>query len=224
MDLPPLPVLNNDLRCSKCGKKYKSLKPYEKHISKCKGGVIVNKSFDKKSIDFEYESVCEYEDSIIAVKEETNSEILKLRNELLNIIMNNPSFDIGKPINTTPFERINQMGLEELKARIFDAKRTLSSKTDLSISDNILTLVNMVVGRVLNCIEELETTVKNDIVLRETVKDALSMTILSKIPPQMKVGALYSIDVAKAMQKRKQSMPSPEPSSNQIVEVNEPLK
>lgn len=187
----PLPKLKQTFECPHCGKKYKSKKSFEKHVDSCE--------FNEENLDLEsLQDISETGDIVTNVP---NHELQNLRNELLQILMSNPNIDLKSPIELTPFQAINSMSIEELKARIFQAKRELSSKTDLKISDSALGLVNLFVGNMLGCLDELQDEVNKDVLLRETVKDTLSINLLSKIPPQLKVTGLYAMNVGTAMSK-----------------------
>lgn len=188
----PLPKLKQTFECPHCGKKYKSKKSFEKHVDSCEYNPQNQENdseLDLDALETEYPNVA------------TNQELQSLRNELLQILMSNPNIDLKSPIELTPFQTINTMTIDELKARIFQAKRELSSKTDLKISDSALGLVNLFVGNMLGCLDELQDEVQKDVLLRETVKDTLSINLLSKIPPQLKVTGLYAMNVGTAVSK-----------------------
>lgn len=187
----PLPKLKQTFECPHCGKKYKSKKSFEKHVDSCE--------YNEENLDLE--SLQDISETGDVVTHAPNHELQHLRNELLQILMSNPNIDLKSPIELTPFQAINSMSVEELKARIFQAKRELSSKTDLKISDSALGLVNLFVGNMLGCLDELQEEVNKDILLRETVKDTLSINLLSRIPPQLKVTGLYAMNVGTAMSK-----------------------
>jgi hypothetical protein len=191
----PLPKLKQVFECPHCGKKYKSKKSFEKHVDSCE----YNEENQDSELDLDsLEVISRCNDVATSVP---NHELQNLRNELLQILMSNPNIDLKSPIELTPFQAINTMSAEELKARIFQAKRELSSKTDLKISDSALGLVNLFVGNMLGCLDELQDEVNKDVLLRETVKDTLSINLLSKIPPQLKVTGLYAMNVGTAMSK-----------------------
>jgi hypothetical protein len=191
----PLPKLKQVFECPHCGKKYKSKKSFEKHVDSCE----YNEENQDSELDLDsLEVISRCNDVATSVP---NHELQSLRNELLQILMSNPNIDLKSPIELTPFQAINTMSAEELKARIFQAKRELSSKTDLKISDSALGLVNLFVGNMLGCLDELQEEVNKDVLLRETVKDTLSVNLLSKIPPQLKVTGLYAMNVGTAMSK-----------------------
>ena len=206
----PLPKLKQPFECPFCGKKYKTKKPYENHIDNCP------ERPDGSEISDEEDN---FDSAIVESKHtfnEKNPEVEKLRKELLQILMSNPNIDLTSPVSLTPFQSINSMNVEELQARIFQAKRELSSKTDLKISDSALGLVNLFFGNMLGCLDELQHEVEKDLLLRESVKDTLSLNLLSRIPPQLKVTGLYAMNVGTALSKAraKRSSTKEEESSN----------
>jgi hypothetical protein len=197
--LPEIPKLVKKFKCEFCGKEFKSKKGYQNHVKK-----FHSETEEKSEIDYDDMSVLteDFENMDISNFQPQN-ELNKLKKELENLILNNPSIDLERPVNTTFLERINNMSVEELKARIFNAKRELNGKLDLKISDGALSLVNQVIGRILGCCEELEQEVMKDQLLRESTKELLSMNLLSKIPSQIKVAGLYSLNVGTALNKKK---------------------
>lgn len=190
VNLPEIPKLIKKFKCEFCNKEFKSKKGHLNHIKK----FHATDESDNVSISSDFSFT----------EEPPLAELSKLKKELENLILNNPSIDIDRPVNTTILERINGMTVEELKARIFNAKRELNGKLDMKISDGALSMINQVVGRLLGCCEELEQEVMKDALLRESTKELLSMNVLSKIPSQIKVAGLYSLNVGTAMSKRKQ--------------------
>jgi hypothetical protein len=194
----PLPKLKQVFECPHCGKKYKSKKSFEKHVASCE----YNEENQESDLDLDaLEVISACNNTAIVPNHAELREIQNLRNELLQILMSNPNIDLKSPVELSPFQAINTMSVEELKARIFQAKRDLSSKTDLKISDSALGLVNLFVGNMLGCLDELQEEVNKDVLLRETVKDTLSINLLSKIPPQLKVTGLYAMNVGTAISK-----------------------
>jgi len=210
----PLPKLKQVFECPHCGKKYKSKKSFEKHVASCEYAELCNEeNVDMESLQdiSEFAEHCEEKKNVKKQPIQEIHEIQNLRNELLQILMSNPNIDLKSPVELSPFQAINTMSVEELKARIFQAKRDLSSKTDLKISDSALGLVNLFVGNMLGCLDELQEEVNKDVLLRETVKDTLSINLLSKIPPQLKVTGLYAMNVGTAISKAR--------SKNNVVDT-----
>jgi hypothetical protein len=132
-----------------------------------------------------------------------DKELQRLRRELEQIVLSNPTIDIERPYSNTTLEKIQTMSATELRARIFQAKRELTSQIDCKISDGALSFTNQIVGRMLGCVDELNELVMADKVLRESTKDLMSMQLLSKIPPNLKVSGLYAVNVGVALQKAK---------------------
>ena len=209
--LGEIPVLKKTYPCEYCGKVLTTRKGWKKHIQKFHPDA--GQQQDKEFIDtFDIETgsvVGDLTGEIMhaepSIDLQNERELQKLRRELESIIMNNPSIDIESPVNTTLLQKIQSMSIEELKARIFNAKRALNSKLDLKISDGALSLVNQVIGRMLGCVKELEDAVMNDYLLRESTKDLLSFNLLAKIPSQIKVAGLYSIDLGLALNTAKKN-------------------
>lgn len=194
IQLPDIPVLKKKFTCSHCGKQYKTKASFHKHELKC----VQQKQIINEDDEPNHNEV--YDIS----KSNDDLQIQKLRAELENLVLSNPCISLNHPVSTSPLEAIKSMSVEELKARIFQAKRELNGKLDLKISDSTLSLVNMVVGKMLNCVDELNEEVMKDNLLRESTKDLLSFAVLSKIPPPIKVSGLYAVNVGVAMQKAKQ--------------------
>lgn len=189
IELPEIPVIKKKYKCSYCGKQYKTKASFMKHEEKCGANECPIENVQNEILTF-------------PVPE--NHQIEKLRAELENLVLSNPCISLNYPVSTSPLEAIKSMSIEELKARIFQAKRELNGKLDLKISDSTLNIVNMVVGKMLNCVDELNEEVMKDNLLRESTKDLLSFAVLSRIPPPIKVSGLYAVNVGVAMQKAKQ--------------------
>jgi len=189
VELPDVPTLksNSDYICEHCGKVYKTKKNYEKHL------LTHPETFENLSEvgEGDYETI------------EVDSEIMKMRNELMNIMVNNPQVDLNSPVSTLGMDKINQMSKTELQARIFDAKRQLNTKLDGSISNAGLSIVNLIVGNMLNCLEELNAAVAKDKILQDSAKDLLAFNILNKVPAPIKVTGLYAMNVGIALKEAK---------------------
>lgn len=194
IELPAVPSLKPATKyvCEFCGKSYKTKAPWEKHRLTCQQFEIPEEVVDDAEYDEEYE----------LPKTCSSNELELLKRELQNILISNPSIDITKPISTLNFEQINRMTKEELQARVFDAKKQLNQKLDSSISSAGLSIVNLVVGKFLNCLDELNEAVSNDKVLQDSARDMLTFNILSQIPPPIKVTGLYAMDVGVALKRK----------------------
>ena len=187
-------------KCPHCNKEYASKQGLNKHIAK---EHAEDDDDDESGSDVSFTECDDNESSFNDDEFDTDAEFKRLRKELESIILNNPNIDLDTKVNTSVLQKINNMSIDELKARIFNAKRELNSHLDSKISDGALNIVNQIVGRMLNCVDELETEVMKDNLLRQSAKELLSMNILSMIPSQIKVAGLYSVDVATAISKKK---------------------
>lgn len=209
--------INEDLFvCPHCEKKYKKKIPYEKHILNCK-----HKPFDISTPN--NEPITETNDGLSKPKNILTNffsssvpkndpsttpsvvNIQKLRDELLNLCINN-NIDLNKPVDgfcNNFTEKINSMSVDELKMRIIQAKKVLNDKMDYKLSNQILNISNLVIGKFLNCLDELNQEVEKDLLLKDSVKTVCSESILNKLTPTTKIGALYSLNIASAMNKAK---------------------
>lgn len=168
--------------CAKCGKKYKSRSGLSKHIKK--------DNCSTKEEDIEYVIIDDDEDT------------QKKREELKKIYLNNPKLDLDKEIATNEMLlKIDTMDINELEARIVDAKQQFSRKMDQKISDGALSIVNLIVGGFLDITKELEEEVKKDDILREATNDVLCQNVLIHLPAEIKMTGLYSLDVGVALKK-----------------------
>lgn len=200
---------SKEFPCPQCGKVYKSKRAMNNHLNKCDVEGDNDENFDITQFEnMTEEELMQYmqeqqEQQEHSHGEEDDKELAKLRKELEQIVLSNPTLDIEKPYSNTTLEKIYTMNATELRARIFQAKRELTCQLDCKISDGALSFANQVIGRMLGCVDELNEQVMKDVVLRESTKDLLSMQLLSKIPPNLKVSGLYAVNVGVALQKAK---------------------
>jgi hypothetical protein len=200
---------SKEFPCPQCGKVYKSKRAMNNHLNKCEVEGDNDEDFDITQFEnMTEEELMKYMHEQQEHQEhphnmDDDKELTKLRKELEQIVLANPSLDIDKPYSNTTLEKIQTMNATELRARIFQAKRELTCQLDCKISDGALSFANQVIGRMLGCVDELHAQVMNDTILRESTKDLLSMQLLSKIPPNLKVSGLYAVNVGVALQKAK---------------------
>lgn len=189
IELPEVPTLksNSEYVCEVCGKKYKTKTNYEKHL--LTHPELADSDSEVGGNDFE----------TIEVDKETE----KLRSELMNIMINNPQVDLSSPVSTLGMDKINNMSKTELQARVFDAKKQLNHKLDSSISNAGLSVINLIVGNMLGCLDELNAAVANDKILQDSAKDLLAFNVLNKVPPPIKVTGLYAMNVGLALKQSK---------------------
>lgn len=214
ISLPDIPILkngNSKYNCPHCQKGYKLKAFYDKHVAVC-----VHNPNNQIPIDSESESGSESDDMPTELPIIPDKELQKLKCELQNILIANPNLDLNRPVNTLAFDKIETMSSAELKSRIFEAKRALNQKLDQNISSMGLNVVNIVVGKMLGCLDELNDAVANDKILQESARDLLTFNILSSIPIPIKTSGLYAMNVAVALKnkaaKNAATPPSPMPS------------
>lgn len=134
--------------------------------------------------------------------EEKLSEKEKLQEELLRLADYNESV-ITKPVNDKIAKLVDDMSIEELKARIRSAKRNQSSKMDTNVAEQTILLTNQMMGTLLGCLEELNESSLKDELLKECTKEYLCLNILDYIPMELKLGGIYSSHLASSYYKAK---------------------
>lgn len=141
----------------------------------------------------------EYDEVEVPYEEVDDQEQRKeiLRHQLRRIAMTNPTaLDVKLPDKST-LNKINRMELDELEQTLICAQQKLSSSLDRTISITAIHMANQGVGRLLNCVEELNQTTDQDEALIDAVNDYMSSKLIY-IPPELKIAVLYSGNVASA--------------------------
>ena len=157
----------------------------------------------------------------IPEEEDSNeAEREKLQRELLSLAEINPDV-VSKPVSTELSSKINEMSIEELKARISQGRRVVSKKLDNSVADQFLTLTNSVAGNLLGCYEELQESTQQDELLKESTRDFLSFNLLNLIPLEVKLGGLYSSHIVSAKYKAGKKEQQAPPQQKESIIVNE---
>ena len=137
----------------------------------------------------------EPEEEIIEEPTEVNEdELLYYREQLINLSDRSPEI-LTQTINTD-YSLIDNMDLDEIKARIRLANRATCSKLDSSVTQNLIMMTNQVCGRLLGCVEELESSTREDKLLHDTAKNYLGLNVLDHIPTEIKLFGLYGSHVA----------------------------
>lgn len=193
--IPPKPVI----RCSKCPKTYKCPSGLRKHIKNKHPPPNDNKTTEI-SVSEKYNSVKPQNDVEIVDISDEDQALMKIREELKILVLNN-NINLDDNFSNPDFDRIDRMGLEELKTRIIFAKHSLSKNMNKKISDNVLGVANLIVGSALGCLEELQYEVERDVVLRDATNSVISSEILCYISPHIKMSGLYCINLATAYKK-----------------------
>ena len=124
----------------------------------------------------------------------------RLQEELMRLADYNAEV-VTKPVNDKVAKLVEEMDIEELKARIRVGKRKQSSKMDNSVAEQTINLCNQFTGRMLGCLEELNETSLKDELLKECTKEYLCLNVLDFIPHELKIGGLYGSHVASAYYK-----------------------
>jgi uncharacterized C2H2 Zn-finger protein len=207
--LPTIKIKNEKEKiiheCPVCGKKYKTEKSFLKHLETHEELMEKENMDNMENIEtVENEKPKSMLSKLFSSEDKQNDrqkKIEKLQKELEQLILSNPNIDISKPCQDTTLDKIYEMSEDELKSRIFDAKRNLTSGLDMKISDGVLSFTNTIVGNMLGCLDELEESVNQDKMLRQATKDLLSFSVLSYVPPNVKVAGLYAINVGTAVNK-----------------------
>lgn len=149
------------------------------------------------------------------------SEKEKLKQELLRLSDYNPEI-VTKPVNDKISNLVNEMDLNELRARVREGHRSQSSKMDDSVANQAINLANQLTGRMLGCLEELNESSLQDKLLKECVKDYMCLNILDFIPNELKIGGLYGSHVASAYYKASAKKPKlTELTDDQKAKLNE---
>lgn len=151
--------------------------------------------------------------------EEQVSEKDKLKIELLRLSDYDQDI-ITKPINNNLTKLVEEMSIDELKARVRQGKRITSGKLDDSVAKEIIGLANNATGILLGCYNELEESTKKDNLLLSTTKDYMAFNVLDHIPIEIKLAGLYGSHVTSAYYKAS----SKKSDTNPIAIPIEPVK
>ena len=139
-----------------------------------------------------------------------------LREQLIAIAVNKPDILTNK-FNLYSVELIEDMSINEMKARILSFKMNQGSMLDSNVVSNGLYLCNIGIGSILGITQELNESVQQDKLLLDSTKEFINLEFLHLIPHYLKIGGLYLTHVASALSKKK-------PQVADIPEVSEELK
>lgn len=195
-------------QCAYCGRTYKAKYTYNRHHKRgCK-----KKPADADDIPAPRE-VCEDEDDDGEIdftkttkkenqenqKEEEEEEYEEeeeektkdeLREEVMVLYRNDPTALMTECDNDI-IKKVNGMGRQELKLKIAQKRLLIGAKLNGSMTNTMLLTANKIIGGLLQCQEEMNTTTMNDDVLRESCDDLLSYYLLDSIPITARLGLLY---------------------------------
>lgn len=219
---PELPKLSIKQFICSCGKSYKYKKGLTQHQKKkgCLISTVNSQSEDKglpsdskkenlvqddkeeppKSFLSKFNILSGSQSKSEMTDKEIDEKLEKLRVQFKTMVINN-KIDIKKAVKNEDFKQIDKMTMEELEARIMDAKYIFSKKIDEKIADSSIQMTNLIVGKLLNCVEELEEETQKNTLLKEATGQVLGANLLQYIPPEVKMGGLYALDVSRAYKK-----------------------
>jgi hypothetical protein len=144
---------------------------------------------------------------VVASVESEEAEIKRLREQLMNYADHNPDI-VEKPINNRIGKLVNSMDLDELRARCRQGKKINASRMDSVVGRQVITLANVAVGQILDCLDELNESTKNDPLLQECATEYLSLHLLDFVPEELKIAGIYSSHVLTAYQDSLNRKPS----------------
>jgi hypothetical protein len=124
-------------------------------------------------------------------------EMKQLREQLLQYADHNEDV-VTKTVNDKLARLVNNMSIDELRARVRQGKKINSSRLDSVVGENLIWLANQSVGNLLDCVEELNESTEHDKLLQETVTSYFSLNVLDYVPMEIKMSGLYAAHVLKA--------------------------
>jgi uncharacterized C2H2 Zn-finger protein/predicted DNA binding CopG/RHH family protein len=212
--LPELPKHEDivmGLTCPKCLKNFKSKKPFEKHVDKCKEKRTQPREAEKRNVL----------DIDVLTPSAKDAEEQRLREQLKELVMANPTINLDKSYNDDLLKKIDNMDLDTLKKKLFIAKTELTKKVDMRISDSMLMFAGRLIGALLGCVDELNTELDKDVALRESARETLCLHFLSTLSPHVKVCGLFGADVGIAMSKATLRKAKERAMVTKVEEINE---
>lgn len=150
-------------------------------------------------------------------EEDLEAEKRRLKEKLLQYSDYNPEL-VTKPINDKISKLVNEMDIDELRARCRQGKKLCSSRVDTVVGQQIITLANQSVGSLLDCVDELHYSTRKDQLLQETTTRYFSLHLLDYIPDEIKMAGLYGSHVLGAYYQAEQNR-----KGNKPVQLPEPV-
>lgn len=144
-------------------------------------------------------------DPVQAVEDE-EAEMRRLREQLLNYADHNPAI-VEKPINDKIAKLVNEMSLDELRARCRQGKKINAGRMDSVVGQQVIQLANISVGQILDCLDELDESTRRDQLLQECTTEYLSLHLLDYIPEEIKIAGIYSSHVLSAYRESLRNKP-----------------
>lgn len=150
--------------------------------------------------------------------EDEEAEIKRLREQLLTYADHNSAI-VERPVNDKIAKLVNEMSIDELRARCRQGKKINAGRMDSVVGQQIIQFTNLAVGQLLDCLDELEESTRKDRLLHECTTEYLSLHLLDYIPEEIKIAGIYSSHVLSAYRESLRNKPMPK-----IVEEKEKEK
>ena len=162
----------------------------------------------------------------VGIVENEEMEMKRLREQLLNYADHNEDI-VTRSVNNKLTKLVNEMSIDELRARCRQGKKINSGRMDSVVGQQIIQVCNMAVGQLLDCMDELNESTRKDKLLNETVTGYLSLHILDYIPEEIKIMGIYGSHTLTAYQQSLSKKPNkpfvpaipPAPMVEQVKEV-----
>lgn len=135
-------------------------------------------------------------------------EMKELREKLMQYSDHNPDI-VVKPVNDKISKLVNEMSIDELRARCRQGKKICSGRMDSVVGKQIIFLANQSCGALLDCVEELQESTSRDQLLQETTTEYFSLHLLDYIPDELKISGIYASHVLKAYYEAQSKNPVP---------------
>lgn len=162
--------------------------------------------------------------NVFQEEEDLEAEKRALKQKLLQYSDHNPTI-VEKPINDKIAKLVNEMDIDELRARCRQGKKICSSRIDNVVGRQIIGIANQAVGSFLDCVDELQYSTSKDQLLNETTTQYFSLHLLDFVPDELKIGGIYASHVISAYNEAQSKKPENKPvkvEEVQKVEQQEP--
>lgn len=147
-------------------------------------------------------------------------EMKELKEKLLQFADHNPAV-VEKPINDRIAKLVDNMSIDELRARCRQGKKICSGRMDSVVGEQLIYLANQTCGTLLECVDELQASTEKDKLLHETTTEYFSLHLLDFVPEEVKIMGIYSSHVLKAYYQAQ--MKAPVAQQKPVVKLPEPV-
>lgn len=152
-------------------------------------------------------------------------EMKELREKLMQYSDRNPDI-VMKPVNDKISRLVNDMSIDELRARCRQGKKICSGRMDSVVGQQLIYISNQACGALLDCVEELQESTENDQLLHEVTTEYFSLHLLDHIPDELKITGIYASHLCKAYYEAQSKNPvKPKKPTVEIIQesVQEPI-